>query len=108
MRDRYVDTTPKVVAISDYRAPDAMPVSPESGGTWKAVQSGLAAHDPSVYKAWLSRLEFLDHTHGNLRLGAPSRFVQRYIETHHMPLLLHHAERELGVIDEVSFVIPSK
>ena len=105
MRNRYVDTKPKVVALSDYLAPVSGPIPIARGSTWDAARSALAAREPSVFKAWLSRLVFLDYRNGKLRLGAPSRFVQRYVETHHMPLLLHHSERELGVIDEVTFVI---
>ena len=105
MRDRYVDATPKVVALSDYIALVTAPEGARKRGTWEAAMARLAAVDPGVTNAWLSRLAFMGLEHGKLQLGAPSRFVQRYIETHHMPLLLQHAEQELGVIDEVTFVI---
>ena len=38
-----------------------------------------------------------------VRLSAPSTFVQRYVETHHMPLLIRAVEQVMGPVEQVVF-----
>lgn len=104
MRERYVSETAKIVSIKQFRDETQAVPEPAKAGTWDAAMAQLAKHDPSLHHAWFARLTFVSCTANCLKLRAPSRFVQRYIETHHMPVMLRFAEAELGVIDHVEFV----
>jgi predicted transcriptional regulator len=101
MRERHKADASKVVAICDFRKDiDVAPAQAERG-TWASAMANLRAEAPNLYHAWLSKLELVRFEHGVLELRATSSFVQRYVETHHMKLLLHHAEQELGVVKKV-------
>lgn len=102
MESRYgARQTVKVVQLSDYAKLDA----PQSGqGPWAQVMAHTARQEPAVHGAWFAKLTFEGCENGVLRLRAPSRFVQRYIETHHLAALLRAAEAELGPLTRLDFV----
>ncbi|MEO1314028.1 MAG: DnaA N-terminal domain-containing protein, partial [Pseudomonadota bacterium] len=103
MRGRYRDLETKVVSLGNYvRAVEDQPVE-TSPGTWARVMSDLHALNPSLHSAWFAQLTFVRHARGELRLSAPTTFIQRYVETHLMSVLLHAVEAEMGVVDTVVF-----
>lgn len=105
MDERYAAPQAKVVALKDYAQPSGAKYEPKNAGTWQAAVFRIATEEPSLARAWFGKLEFVSFDKGCLRLRAPSPFVQRYIETHHMGLMLRHVESELGVVDRVEFEI---
>lgn len=103
MRDRYREPEVKVVQMSAYLQSDADEKTDAAPGTWQRVLSDLTVEHPNLVEAWFARLEFIDLSQGKLRLKAPSQFFQRYLETHHLPILLGAVEKELGPVDRVQF-----
>lgn len=104
MRDRYRPAEAKVVQLhSPLR--DMAPVPPDCDGlgTWHGAMSSLAQDHPNLYKTWFSRLTIRGFHKGVLRVKAPSSFIQRYLETHLMPILLAAMEKELGPVSQVQF-----
>lgn len=102
MRQRHGVDEVKVVPIASY-ARDPAPVAPAGQGPWARAMSRLAQSDPGLFQAWFSRLNCIGHEGAILRLSAPSRFIQRYIETHLIRLLVEAVEAELGPIDQIVF-----
>lgn len=106
MRARYQQIETKVIKLETYlRDEDPVPSVPPKGGPWARAMTGVAVKHPNLYEAWFARLTFLAFKGGELRLKAPSSFIQRYVEMHHMPVLLGAVEKELGPIDRVAFEI---
>lgn len=105
MGERYRQATPvKVVQLRAYQpGTEPIPVADVGAGTWGAVLKVLAAEQPDLTGAWFARLSCLGLGQGVLRLSAPSAFVQRYVETHHMPLLLRAVEQVMGPVEQVVF-----
>ena len=60
---------------------------PVPGDPWAALQAWLRAAAPSAYSAWFAPLQLVEADAEQVVLVAPSAFVQRYIETHHMEVL---------------------
>ncbi|WP_458326581.1 DnaA N-terminal domain-containing protein [Roseobacter sp. A03A-229] len=106
MRARYRQTETKVIKLETYLREEES-TSPRASRTtpWDRMMSDIAAEHPHVYEAWLARLTFQTFEKGELRLKAPSSFIQRYVEMHHMPVLLGAAENELGPVDRVTFEV---
>lgn len=104
MRQRYQQSEVRVVQLSAY-VKSSEPAETEAAppGTWQSAMRDLAATHPHLFEAWFARLEFGGLEHGVLRLKASSKFIQRYLETHHMRVLIAAAEKELGPIDQVEF-----
>ncbi len=104
MRGRYREEAPvKVVQLSDYSKP-AEDELPQTGpGTWQRAMSRLAQDNADQFKAWFSQLQFIDFTAGVLTLRTPSKFAQRYIETHLTRPLLAAVEAELGPVTKLAF-----
>jgi len=104
MRERYGQTDVKVVQLNAYvRDSEVDGNETEVPGTWQRAMSTLAAENPHLFDAWFARLTFFDLERGVLRLKAPSKFIQRYLETHHMRVLVSAVEKELGTVDQVQF-----
>ncbi len=103
MRDRYSQSEVKVVQLSAYVQSDPEKELGSSPGTWHHALAALATEHPNLVESWFSRLVYLGFEHGTLRLRAPSQFFQRYLETHHLPILLSAVEKELGPVDQVRF-----
>lgn len=104
MRARYGNTRSKVVALQSYKSSFETPATSSGNGTWATVMARLAHDDAGLHQSWFSKLSFVDHADRVLSLKAPSYFVQRYIETHHLPKLLAAVEHDLGIIDRIVFV----
>ncbi|WP_299695373.1 DnaA N-terminal domain-containing protein [uncultured Tateyamaria sp.] len=101
MRERHLTTEVKVVAMSDY-APRAD--TPALASTpWGRVCARLKANDPAVYAAWFAPLSFVGCDAGTLTVTAPSRFAERYIETHLSRALCSAAEAEFGPLRVLAF-----
>lgn len=100
MQDRYAVPIGTVVPIRPNLAVEPQSNSP---GTWAAAMAKLSQEAPDIHKAWFAKIAFDGFEAGCLRLIAPSKFIQRYIQTHHMGLLIRCAEAELGVIDSVDW-----
>lgn len=101
MRDRYRKRTQKVVSLQSYSKTPQSEMEPERKGTWGLAMANLAKREPGLFDAWFARLQFLRLENGVLYLRAPSKFIQRYIETHLIKALIDAAEQELGPIDRV-------
>ena len=106
MKGRYLgQATVKIVQLSDY----AKPAAPDDAGavpapgTWQRAMAGLANNHADQFRAWFSQLRFVQFDQGILRLHAPSKFTQRYIETHLMRPLVTAIEAELGPIARIEF-----
>lgn len=106
MKGRYQGESPvKVVQLSDYAKPaeaggDAAPSAP---GTWQRAMARLAKENADQFNAWFSQLKYIGFDRGILQLRAPSKFAQRYIETHLMRPLVTAVETELGPVARVEF-----
>ncbi len=98
MQERYGRDEVKVVQL---RAPAPQPKL--DAGPWGAAMGRLASEHPALFGAWFAQLTFEGYDQGVLRLRAPSPFVQRYVETHHLGLLLEAAAQELGPVMRVEF-----
>ncbi|WP_299964095.1 DnaA N-terminal domain-containing protein [uncultured Roseobacter sp.] len=105
MRARYRPVETKIIKLERYLSEAAPDEGPPQPGTWAGVMAILAAEHPHLYGAWFARLTFQSCTHGVLRLKTPSSFIQRYVEMHHMGLLVRVAERELGPVEKVLFEV---
>lgn len=103
MAERFAAKPVKVVSLSDYVSAKSPPIDTNDLSPWSRVRSRLADADPAVFAAWFDRLEFEAFSGGLLTLRAPSRFVERYIETHLAPHLRSAAEAEFGTIRAVAF-----
>lgn len=105
MRSRYRETEVKVVQMSAFAKTTGVPEIEQTdrSGTWAHVLSELAAADPDRFEAWFGRLTFHKIEHGDLYLTAPTKFVQRYIETQLMGFMLPLVEKVLGPINRVIF-----
>lgn len=103
MSTRYRPSEVKVVQMSAYVQREEGALKDDKPGTWQRVLSELTGAHPNLVEAWFSRLEFVGFARGMLRLKAPSPFVQRYLETHHLPILVAAVEREIGPVDRVQF-----
>lgn len=102
MRGRYhVEEEAKVVRLRDYAtAPD---VPSEAPVAWRTAMRRLAHENGDQFKAWFAPLVYMGFERGVLRLRAPSKFAQRYIETHLIRALVRAAEAEHGPIQRVEF-----
>ncbi|WP_299869165.1 DnaA N-terminal domain-containing protein [uncultured Roseobacter sp.] len=106
MRARYRQIETKVIKLETYlRDEERTPSAPLKGSPWERAMTAVAAEHPNLYEAWFARLTFLAFESGQLYLKAPSGFIQRYVEMHHMPVLLGAVEKELGPVDRVAFEI---
>ena len=107
MQARYVAPQGvKVVQMQAYaekRAEATPPQGSTSPGTWERAMTQLKAENVDQYGAWFARLEFKTCERGVLQIKAPSRFVERYIETHLMRPFVYAVEQELGPIKQVVF-----
>ncbi|WP_439150655.1 DnaA N-terminal domain-containing protein [Sulfitobacter sp.] len=106
MKGRYQgQSTVKIVQLSDYTKPaeteDAAVQS--APGTWQRAMARLAKENADQFNAWFSQLKYTSFDQGILRLRAPSKFAQRYIETHLMRPLVSAVEAELGPITRIEF-----
>jgi len=104
MAARYRSVDVKVVQLASYVREADSPETPHVGGAWHSVLADLGRENAGLVNSWFARLRFLGFTRGTLMLSAPSTFVQRYLETHHMPLLIAAVEREMGPVARVEFV----
>tara|TARA_R110000765_G_scaffold79015_3_gene155552 strand:+ start:210 stop:899 length:690 start_codon:yes stop_codon:yes gene_type:complete len=99
---RYQQQEPvKVVQLSDFSKPYDDKV--DIPGTWQSAMARLAQGNKDQFKAWFSQLQLISFEAGILRLKAPSKFAQRYIETHLSGPLLTAVEAELGPVMRVEF-----
>lgn len=104
MAERYRNDEVKVVRMAAYtKTPVSETDLPKSDSTWHAVLKDLERGHAGLVDSWLGRLRFLGLMQGTLSLQAPSAFVQRYIETHHLPLLVAAVERQIGPVESVRF-----
>lgn len=106
MRMRYdAPSDIKVVQLRDYATPaDAAETAPmPRAGTWERAMAGLAAENADRFRSWFSALKYISFEAGILTLRAPSKFAQRYIETHLMHPLVAAIETELGPITRLEF-----
>ena len=104
MKERCEPAPVKVVSLRDYVSAKAGPESSEDATPWGRVRLRLADVDAAVFAAWFDRLEFETFAAGVLTLRAPSRFVERYIETHLTGALRSAVEAEFGAVRTVAFV----
>ena len=65
--------------------------------------AGLANNHADQFNAWFSQLRFVQFDQGILRLHAPSKFTERYIETHLMRSLVSAIEAEVGPVARIEF-----
>ncbi len=49
---------------------------------WAMVAERLREQDPAIFNAWLSQLTALEGDDTSITLGAPSKFVAQYVNTH--------------------------
>jgi hypothetical protein len=104
MKGRYREEAPvKVVQLSDYSKPVGEEIPDSSPGTWQRAMTRLAQDNADQFKAWFSQLQFIGFTGGVLTLRTPSKFAQRYIETHLTRPLLRAVEAELGPVTRLEF-----
>lgn len=101
MRERYRPAQTKVVSLSDYTGQGGSFSVSET--PWHRTLDRLAQTDPAVSQAWFAQVSFRSYAEGTLTLKAPSRFAERYIETHLLPLLVSAAEQEFGPVRIVAF-----
>lgn len=90
----------KVVQLSDYVP---APAPEENAAPWDKAMARAAEMDRGVHSAWFAKLAFVSCEGGALRLKAPSAFVARYVETHHLPALIGAAEPFFGPLDTLEF-----
>jgi hypothetical protein len=102
MRQRHGGDEVKVVPISAYAREPKLPV-PTGQGPWAEAMKRLARTDPGLFQAWFARLQCKGHEGAVLRLSAPSPFIERYIETHLVRVLIDAVETELRPIDQIVF-----
>ncbi|MCV3274040.1 DnaA N-terminal domain-containing protein [Roseobacter sinensis] len=105
MQARYRPVETKVIKLETYLRDDPPAEVMPRGQPWDRVRAELAAGHPDLFQAWFAKLAFSSCERGDLRLKAPSSFVQRYVETHHMPVLLAAAEAEFGPLERVIFEV---
>ncbi len=104
MRERVGNAAVKVISLQDYVNARVTPAEAESNAPWDRVREDLARADTAVFAAWFDRLEFEGFVDGTLTLKAPSRFVERYIETHLARQLRSAVEAEFGTMRALIFV----
>jgi hypothetical protein len=63
-------------------------VPAQDGTLWPKMAAHIEAAEPDLFAAWLCGLTELDFDGGTLVLGAPTRFIAGYVETHHKLRLL--------------------
>jgi chromosomal replication initiation ATPase DnaA len=63
----------------------------------------LSRENGDQFKAWFSQLEYVSFEGGVLVLRTPSKFAQRYIETHLSRPLVTAVEAELGPVTRIEF-----
>lgn len=102
MAQRYAEPQGTVVPIRAF-VPAEQPIAEAGQGTWAAAMARMSREAPDIHKAWFARVSCDGYDAGCLRLSAPSKFIQRYVQTHHMGLLMRCAESEMGIIDRVEW-----
>ncbi len=108
MEERFPAPGIKVVQMASYAEKPVSEPEMTSEPTWGAVLAALARTDPGLTKAWFSRLRFIGLCDRTLTLEAPSAFVQRYIETHHIELLVDMVRQQMGQVDQVVFGVSAQ
>jgi len=104
MKERYRSETPvKVVNLADYAKPELAASEPSVPGTWQRAMAQLSRENGDQFKAWFSQLEYVSFEGGVLLLRTPSKFAQRYIETHLSRPLVTAVEAELGPVTRIEF-----
>lgn len=104
MSERHQPPPVKVVQLQTYMLPpDTAASGPEKGTPWQRVMAQLAAQHPSTFGSWFARLQFGGREGGTLRVSAPGKFVQRYIETHLSAILLAACEQQFGPLERIEF-----
>lgn len=105
MRERYASSQAKVVSLRPTPLSRSSDTAIPETGTWNAVMAHLMNEQPDLFKAWFSRLVFKSYSERVLQVQVPSVFIQRYLETHHLPLLINAVEAKLGPLDRLEFRI---
>jgi len=104
MKERYRSETPvKVVNLADYAKPELAASETSVPGTWQRAMAQLSRENGDQFKAWFSQLEYVSFEGGVLLLRTPSKFAQRYIETHLSRPLVTAVEAELGPVTRIEF-----
>ncbi len=104
MKTRYQGNDPvKIVQLRDYAKTGEGAHDNNRPGTWKRAMERLSQENADQFGAWFAQLKFVGFDQGILRLRAPSRFVQRYIETHLARPLVRAVEMELGPVTRIEF-----
>lgn len=104
MKERYRSETPvKVVQLADYAKAEASEPAQGGPGTWQRAMVNLSRENVDQFKAWFSQLEYVAFEGGVLELRTPSKFAQRYIETHLLRPLVAAVEAELGPVTRIEF-----
>lgn len=104
MKGRYdAASDVKIVQLRDYVKAVNDPLDEAPRGTWHRVLARLTRDNPDQVKAWYGQLEFKGFEQGTLRLCAPSKFAQRYIETHLARPLIGAVEAEMGPVARIAF-----
>ncbi|MEL6522356.1 MAG: DnaA N-terminal domain-containing protein [Pseudomonadota bacterium] len=101
MQTHHDGIVPKVIHLANFQK--AASLSGAEPGTWEKAMATIAQSHPEQFEAWFARLNFLSYENETLRLGAPSPFFQRYVETHLMTTLLKAVELEFGPVNQVQF-----
>ena len=101
MRERYRPAQTKVVSLRDYAGQGTGASQRET--PWDRTLDRLVQTDPAVAQAWFAQVTFKTYEAETLTLRAPSKFAERYIETHLLGLLVRSAEPEFGSIRLVAF-----
>lgn len=107
MRARHAAVpTASVVKLSDYAGETRMHsgATPSGPLAWQRAMQSLCAQNPDQFRAWFAPLTHVNCAHGVLHLRAPSRFAQRYIETHLMRDLATALEDAFGPLERIEFV----
>lgn len=104
MKGRYEGASEvKIVQLRDYVTPVEDPVDDAPRGTWQRVLSRLTRANADQVKVWYGQLVFEGFDKGTLSLRAPSKFAQRYIETHLTRPLIAAVEAEMGPVSRIEF-----
>jgi len=91
----------QTVVQVDFGAKPEAPLGHSPDDPWTRACARLAVTDAALYRGWLSKLRFVDLVDRVLILGAPSRFVAQYVETHLTAPLRGAAELEFGPLRRV-------
>lgn len=104
MKGRYAGAAEvKIVQLRDYVKPAEEIAEDAPRGTWARVLARLTRDNADQVRAWYGQLEFSGFEQGRLRLRAPSKFAQRYIETHLTRPLISAVEAEMGPVTRIEF-----